>query len=188
MSETTDGTSVSGDTNASHGLDKNKKSNKKYEKNNHLCGEIEALGSNVYTYGKRNQGDWYIKTTEAIADYVGHEYSKEMQMLVRNSKQTVYKEPEEPSDEKSKWVTEKYKQQLNIYFTKIEKYRQHKAKVFVIIMGQCVLAMRNKLESKSEFEKWEEEDDVVSLLKAIKQLSFLMIEIRYEYSTLATTM
>ena len=43
-----------------------------------LRGDIEELGGNVYTYGRRDQGDYYIKTTEAIAEYVGREYSKEM--------------------------------------------------------------------------------------------------------------
>ena len=43
-----------------------------------LRGNIEELGGNVYTYGHRDQGDYYIKTTDAIAEYVGREYSKEM--------------------------------------------------------------------------------------------------------------
>jgi hypothetical protein len=41
-----------------------------------LQGNIAGLGNNVYQYGTRDQGDRFTRTTEAIADYVGREYSK----------------------------------------------------------------------------------------------------------------
>jgi hypothetical protein len=46
--------------------------------NNSLQGNFAELGNNVYQYGTRDQGDRFTRTTEAIADYVGREYSKEM--------------------------------------------------------------------------------------------------------------
>jgi hypothetical protein len=45
---------------------------------NSLQGNIAELGNNVYQYRTRDQGDRFTRTTEAIADYVGREYSKEM--------------------------------------------------------------------------------------------------------------
>jgi hypothetical protein len=54
---------------------------------NSLQGNIAELGNNVYQYGTRDQGDRFTRTTEAIADYVGREYSKEMRLLVKNQKE-----------------------------------------------------------------------------------------------------
>ena len=49
-----------------------------------IKGKIEELENNVYHYGGKNVGDYYIKVTEAIADYVGREKGKEMKLLVLN--------------------------------------------------------------------------------------------------------
>jgi len=64
----------------------------KHSKNN-LRGNVAKLGSSVYTYGYGDQGDSYIKTTEVIAEYVGREYSKKMQILVKDKKETMPVEP-----------------------------------------------------------------------------------------------
>jgi hypothetical protein len=53
---------------------------------NGLQGNIAELGNNVYQYGIRDQGDRFARTIEAIADYVGREYGKEMRLLVKNQK------------------------------------------------------------------------------------------------------
>jgi hypothetical protein len=51
---------------------------------NSLQGNIAELGNNVYQYETLDQGEKFIRTTEAIADYVGREYSKETRALVKN--------------------------------------------------------------------------------------------------------
>jgi hypothetical protein len=58
-----------------------------------LHGNIAELGTNVYQYGTQDQADRFTRTTEAIADYVGREYSKEMKLLVKNQKENEPKEP-----------------------------------------------------------------------------------------------
>jgi hypothetical protein len=60
---------------------------------NSLQGNIAELGNNVYQYGIRDQGDSSTRTTEAIPDHVGREYSKEMRfILVKNQKENELKE------------------------------------------------------------------------------------------------
>jgi hypothetical protein len=53
---------------------------------NSLQGNIAELGNNVYQYGTQDQGDRFTRTTEAVANYVRREYSKEMRLLVKNQK------------------------------------------------------------------------------------------------------
>ena len=53
--------------------------------------------------------------------------------------------------------------------------------MFVIIKGQCSLMMKNKVESMTDYKKWEEDDDVIGLLNGLKELSFSTVDIQYEY-------
>jgi hypothetical protein len=41
----------------------------------------------------------------------------------------------------------KYETELKQYYFKKERYEEHKAKIFVIVKGQCTLSMKNKVES-----------------------------------------
>jgi hypothetical protein len=52
----------------------------------------------------------FTRTTEAIANYVGREYSKEMRLLVKNQKENEPKEPVMPGKEeaKSPFMMKKY--------------------------------------------------------------------------------
>ena len=153
-----------------------------------LRGNIAELGSHVYAYGHRDQGDQYIKTTEAIADYVGREYSKEMRVLVMNLQESEPQEPREPSEEASKFALEKYKTALSHYYKKLDKYKDEKAKVFVIIKGQCTLSMKNKIENTTDYSKWEKDDDVIKLLNALKEQAFSTVDVQYEFWTLTRSM
>ena len=102
--------------------------------------------------------------------------------------ETTFTEPVEPSSDKSKYAIEKYKQELSRYNSKIDQYEEYKSKVFVIIKGQCSLAMKNKVESMTDYSTWEQGDDVIALLNAIKELSFSTVDVQYEYWTLARSM
>jgi hypothetical protein len=43
-----------------------------------------SLQGNIAELGTPDQGDRFTRTTEAIADYPGREYSKDMRLLVKN--------------------------------------------------------------------------------------------------------
>ena len=154
-----------------------------------LQGNIAELGNNVYQYGTRDQGDRFTRTTEAIADYVGREYSKEMRLLVKNQKENEPKEPVMPDKEeaKSPFVMKKYETELKQYYFKKERYEEHKAKIFVIVKGQCTLNMKNKVESLKGYDSIEASDDVIKLLNGLKELTFKTHEVQYGYWTICQT-
>ena len=141
-----------------------------------LKGKEEALGNNVFGYGHVAQAELYNKTVEELAEYVGKKYSKEMRALVKNGEDG---EPEEPDPPKDKNSVSTY--ELMILKSDYEDYKQlkreyecHKAKVFLLILGQCTLNMRNRVEQddKEKYKKMEKEYDVASLLETIKKLSY----------------
>jgi hypothetical protein len=74
--------------------------------------------------------------------------------------------------------------ELKQHYFKKERYEEHKAKIFVIVKGQCTLNMKNKVESlKGE----EANDDVIKLLNGLKELTFKTHEVQYGYWTICQT-
>ena len=63
-----------------------------------LKGKTSALGSHVYVFGLRGQGDKYITTTDAIAEWAGRNMTKAMRQLILG----VDKPPEEPEEPTAK--------------------------------------------------------------------------------------
>jgi hypothetical protein len=117
------------------------------------------------------QADEYTKTTRAIAEYSARVYGHEMKQLVLLGKEATPVAPKYPESgsegEKAVW-SKMYDQ----YLRKTEKYVDYKAKVFAVIWGQCDQTMKNRLESTAEYKKAEDTNDVVQLLRAIKDVAF----------------
>jgi hypothetical protein len=131
---------------------------------NSLQGNIAELGNNLYQYGTQDQGDRLTRTIEAIADYVGREYSKEMRLLMKNQKANEPKElvmPDKKEEANSPFVMKKSETELKQYYFKKERYQEHKAKIFVIVKGQCTLNMKNKGEILKGYDLIEANDDVI---------------------------
>jgi hypothetical protein len=49
-----------------------------------VLGKLDELGELVYKVNTKDQADMYIRTTEAIGDYVGVEYGWNMRILVNH--------------------------------------------------------------------------------------------------------
>jgi hypothetical protein len=90
-----------------------------------------------------------VRTTEAIADYVGREFSKERRLLVKNQEENEPGEAVMPDKEEAKlpFVMKQSETELKQYYVKTEIYEKHKAKIFVIVKRQCNLNMNKKVES-----------------------------------------
>jgi hypothetical protein len=84
-------------------------------------------------------------------------------------------------------VMKKYKTELKQYYFKKERYEEHKAKIFVIVKGQCTLNMKNKVESLQGFDSIEANDDAIKLVNGLKELTFKMHEVQYGYWTICQT-
>jgi hypothetical protein len=68
-----------------------------------------------------------------------------MRLLVKNQKEN---EPNVPvilneEEAKSPFVMKKYETELKQYYFKKERYEEHKAKILVIVKGQCTLCWTN---------------------------------------------
>jgi len=150
--------------------------------------EIE-LGNLIYKFNTKDQADMYLRTTETIADFVGVEYGRDMRTLVKKSNEKIFIEPLPPRAATDMIVPapgrlEKYRTELMICHKDMKAYTEQKAKVFAVILGQCSSEVKNKLVNNVGYETLEDSDDVVGLLKMLKEMAFSTIGVQYPYWTL----
>ena len=133
---------------------------------------VQTLKNNIYSISAvSKQADEYTRTTKAIGDYAGRIYGHDMKMLVMAGRDNAPTEPEYPDSpsEKDKAVWSK---RYDHFLREETKYNDYKAKIFNIILGQCDKAMRNRVEASQDFQQHEMDNDVVELLRTIKDIAF----------------
>jgi hypothetical protein len=89
--------------------------------------------------------------------------------------------PDKKEEANSPYVMKKYKTELKQCYFKKERYEEHKAKIFVIVKGQCTLNIKNKVESLKGYDSVEANDVVIKLLNGLKELTFKTHEVQYGY-------
>jgi hypothetical protein len=157
-----------------------------------VLGKTKELGEFVYKIGCNDQADAFICTTEAIAEYVGVTYGWEMRMLVKNRFEKVFTKPTMPTTEakvttRSQAGTETkvlgsvssaqmadYKAELDNYHQDTRAYQENKAKVFVVILGLCTVAVLSWLENGQGLANLEVNLDVIGLLEKLGMMAFSM--------------
>ena len=156
-----------------------------------VLGKIEELGDLVYKIGCENQADMFIRTTEGIADYVGVNYGWDLRMLVKNRVEPIFTRPVHPTEaqvttrsqaakaagEAAEIVVSsadmaEFKAELDNYHRDTRRYREDKAKVLVVILGQCSVAVRSWLENTGGLTQLEVNRDVLGLLAKLEEMAF----------------
>jgi hypothetical protein len=139
--------------------------------------------------GTKDQTDMYLRTTEVIADFVGIEYGRDMRMLVKHGTEKTFTEPRIPrSDDTTPGLMEKYKTELRIFHREKKEFQDSKAKVFVIILGQCTHNVKSKLENELGYATLEMNYYVVGLLRQLKQMAFASGGVQHPFWTLQIVM
>lgn len=77
---------------------------------------------------------------------------------------------EESTYDSPQWF--EFKAELDIYHRKLDKYNADKAKVFVVIIGQCTVGVKSWLANGNGLDTLEKNRDVVGLLKKLKEMAF----------------
>jgi hypothetical protein len=152
-----------------------------------LKGVVKELGSNVYVSDVSGATDKFVKTTKAIADYVdrGRLLGKPMCDLV-NCIDKPPVEPELPTNAKKDGPEiRKWDRDYSHYLHQHELYRLNKGKVFVIILGQFTLAVKNRLKSLgTDYVQLQSDIDVLGLLTAIRNIALANANVGDRVNTL----
>ena len=146
-------------------------------------GATRELGEHVYVLNKKVQAEKYIRTTEKIAQYAGLNIGKEMRYVVMYHKEYTFTEPEYPTKDEVKATPgrmEKFKVELSAHQTKMDKYDNDKAQLYVVILGQCTEKVKLKLKADPKFEDMEKDYDVVGFLKLLRIIMFSTTGVQHE--------
>ncbi len=117
---------------------------------------------------------------------MSEENRKEMRLLVKKEKEN---EPviQNKKEAKLPSVMKKFETELEQYYFKKDRYKEHKAKIFVIVKEQCTMSMKNKVENLKGYDSIEASDDVIKLLNGLKELTFKTHDVRCGYWTICQT-
>lgn len=137
-----------------------------------ILGKLEELGDLIFKYNTKDQADMYLRTTEAILDYVGEQYGRKIRIQVKRGVGTTFTEPDPPENPRLNVEMEVFKAELAVYHRERQKYKENKAKVFVVVLGQCSQVVKSNLESDDDFAEMEQNDDVVGLMAKLKEMAF----------------
>jgi hypothetical protein len=150
----------------------------------HFEGSCDDLKGSVYdvTAGK----DTFLKTTRKIAEYVGREYSDagDYRLAMMNLNLPALVEPQLPVDGANVMVMEIWKMARCTYDKKLEARGRNEQRIYVLTLGQCSQALRNRMEAHHDWTTTDRDSDVIGLLtiiqifrpESMKFIGFLMLK------------
>jgi hypothetical protein len=126
------------------------------------CPELKKSVYDVVT-GK----DTFVQTTREIAKYVGREFDDagEFRMGMVEMALRPLEEPAPPADPNQVVEFELWKMARRTYEKQAEARHRNSSRVYALILGQCSQALRNRMEANEEWERINDESNVMDLLQ-----------------------
>jgi len=126
-----------------------------------------------FIFGRPEQVPIYLQSMKKLDDCAGGKMNNSMYKLVKKKVEATFPRPKAPGKDPDKHVVDEYRELMKRKLDKEDKHNEDKAKLFRIIMNQCLPEMKDKLEAQStELEKLEDDNDVIGLLDMIKELVY----------------
>ena len=163
---------------------KNGKGNQFFKKQNRagpsFKGSIEKMNGHVFqTYGEQPKRGEFQRTLDELKIYCSTTYIQEavlLEPLFERLENPVLEKPTKPvysQDSEEKSLEEDiYKEEIKVYVKARASLKNTLHSLFSVIWGQCSQVLKNKLESKSEYEDIKANSDVSGLLKLIKTIVY----------------
>jgi hypothetical protein len=135
-------------------------------------GREPTLKGFIYDLPEQRNADQYVETTKEIAHYVSRTYKECTADLVRAVNNLSLDMPVKPTppSEDDKAAFEDWKLDNRDYREKSKIYKNFKAGLYGIVLGQCTKALETKMKSHPDFPKAEQ--DGIALLKIVKVLTY----------------
>ena len=138
-------------------------------------GQEPSLKECIFDYTEDPQSKRYLRNVEWLVGYVGTNFDRHNMEFQQAIETLELKDPEEatrPKDDSDPIEVEEWKMRYKARQDQVRDYKNFRAALFSLILGQCTPLMKDKLQAKPEFLKLKEKRDGVELLKLIKQVTF----------------
>lgn len=162
-----------------------KSNNKRF---NQIRGACEELRNNVFTVGDLKSGDKFTRTKEEIQMYIqrtfenGHDISTSLENLkLEDMEQHMPSDPVPLATGGTVTETQKiiHSKKCDAYCKREAKFKDNCYKAYSLILGQCTPTVKNKLESRRDWETLKLAQNPIDLLKAIKEISQDFVDTKY---------
>ena len=117
-------------------------------------GKTENLAGFIYDVGVGNQADLFMKTTIELAEYAERNCkdSLDIRSAIESLTEVSIAIPQERNTGNTKIDEMLFSKDFDNFIKRETSYRQNKAMMYSIVIGQCSKAMKAKLEGDSSFE------------------------------------
>ena len=124
--------------------------------------------------GTGSQADQFTATTKALASYAGRKcsYPQDIRIEIERQKDVVIPTPTSRSDTEADVAKPLLGKEIDAYVKRSQQYRQNKANIYSVALGQCTEATNNRLEGEETFEDIDGESDAIRLLLLIKSITY----------------
>ncbi|MGL6008684.1 MAG: hypothetical protein ACRC1D_04435, partial [Culicoidibacterales bacterium] len=152
-----------------------------------------------YHLGSAKQASDYESATEFLINYIKkvYDYGNDIGSVLETLEpiNTANWKPKMMFSTNENTITEKnenrqyeieFKADYDTYSKRVQTYENNKIKAYALFWERCVKAMKNKIESRADFEKIR--NDPILLLKAIKEHALNYQENRYTMSIVLDAM
>ena len=120
-------------------------------------GNCVALGDAIFTCGDDKQSERFDKTREKIMNHIFANFEQGKYIKESLEKLEVYDielwRPEEVEDPDDMGEVEKMilQQEVRDYIQRRTKFEENMYKAFALILGQCTVSLKNKLENRKDW-------------------------------------
>ena len=138
-----------------------------------FSGLKEDIKGHINDVGTVSQAYQFTATTKTLASYSRRKFSdtQDIRIAIELQKDVAILIPTSIMDidmEVTKLLIGKY---IDAYVKPSHNYRQNKAKIYYVALGQCTKGMKNRLDREETYEDINGESDIICLLLLIKSIT-----------------
>ena len=124
--------------------------------------------------GAGSQTDQFTATTKDLASYAGRKGTnpRYIRISVERQKDVVTLIPCTRNNIGGDVAKLLLVKDIDSYDKRTQQCHQNKAKIYSVVMGQCIEAMKNCLEGEESYKNIDEDSDVICLLLIIKTIAY----------------
>ena len=98
-------------------------------------------------------------------------HAKDMKMMLKSLREIVFVQPVDPPFSATRTTIRICEKEVDMYMEIKSTYSENKWAIYALVIGQCSDSMKTKLKGVDNFSTWDNNHDVVLVLREIKAIS-----------------
>lgn len=137
-------------------------------------GKYHEMNGHVFQcYEETSKRDQFEKTVEELGRYASTYFSHatDMKMMLKSLREIVFVQPVNPPFSATRTTIRIWDKEVDMYMEIKSTYSENKWAIYAVVIGQCSDSMKTRLNGVDNFATWDNNHDVVLVLREIKAIS-----------------